>query len=376
MATPSQNLYAQARANGTPYVIAEIGINYQGSLVLAKDMMRVAKACGAHCAKFQKRTISRILCKKGLAKEYSGPNSFAPKDDQTYGAHKAALEMTLDQYRDLHAYATTIGIDFTASAWDEQSADELCSLGHLPFIKMASADLTNIPLLKHVAAKGVPMIISTGMASLEDVRRAVNTVRAIGPTLPLTVMQCTSSYPTPPNELNLSVIPTYRALFADATIGYSGHEQGTSTTLAAVAMGATVVERHFTLCKQMQGGDHKASLMPDELTRLCADIAEVAVAMGSSQKKIQPSEKACFLKLTKSIVSARPIKAGTRFTADDLTVKGPGADAAHLSPIYLHDLLAGGVALVDIEEDVQVRKAWVKHSDVATFVSPIEGLAI
>ena len=364
---------------GIPYVIAEIGINFQGSLPLALDLIRIAKNSGAHCVKFQKRNISRILCEEGLSQPYNGPNSFAPHDNLTYGAHKKALELSIDQYKELYCYAHSNKIDFSASAWDQESADELESIGPLPFIKVASADLTNLCLLRHVARKGIPMMISTGMAALKDVHRAVQTIRSISLDLILVICHCTSSYPAPIEQINLRVIPDFQRLFASDNsctyIGYSGHEEGTLTTIAAVALGAVTIERHFTLCKQMKGGDHAASLEPCEFAKLCRDIHDIASALGVPQKNIQPSEHACFLKLTKSIVSARYIAKGSFFTVCDLTVKGPGADARHISPLYMEELVNGGWATEDIAADIRISKRQVGHASLQDFISPIDRIS-
>lgn len=323
------------------FFIAEAGINHNGKIEKAKELIDIAKRAGADAVKFQKRTIKRILTKEGLEKPYNTPNSFG----ENYGKHKEFLELSFDQFRELKKYADKMGILFTASGWDEESVDFLDSID-VPFFKMASADLTNFPLLEHTAKKQRPMIISTGMSDLETVDKAYNLVSRINPRI--AILQCTSSYPTPSENIHLNVIRTYQREFPQAVIGYSGHETGTSISLGAVALGAKIVERHFTLDRKMKGGDHKASLEEPELTYLISEIRLLESSLGSDIKQVQKGEEKCFIKLSKSIVSLREIKKGEKITRDMLTTKGPGTG---ISPMNMEKII-GLMALKDIEEDV------------------------
>ena len=323
------------------FIIAEGGINHQGELKIAKQLVDKAKQCGVDCIKFQKRTINRILTKEGLEMPYVNQNSFGP----TYGEHKQALELSFEEFKELKNYADKVGILFTASGWDEESIDFLDEIG-VPFFKMASADLTNFPLLEHVAKKGKPMIISTGMADMNTVRRAYNLITQYNQDI--VILQCTSSYPTPFNEIHLNVIRTLRREFPEAIIGYSGHENGLAVSLAACVMGAKVIERHFTLDRTMKGGDHAASLEPTGLSKLVRDIRVCEEAFGSSHKDIQPSEDKCMKKLRKSVVSTVKITSGTVVTREMLTTKGPGTG---ISPMDLESLV-GKVVTKNIEADV------------------------
>ncbi len=257
-----------------PFIIAEIGINHQGSIEIAKRLIDSAVETGVDCVKFQKRTINKILTRKALDREYNNPNSFGA----TYGEHKEHLEFNVDQYRELKGYADAKGVTFSASGWDEESIDLLDEIG-MPFFKIASADLTNFPLLEHTARKGKHMIISTGMNNFETVNSAVALILGINSNL--VIMQCTSSYPTPIDEINLNVIKTYRAVFGrDAVIGYSGHENGIAVSLVASILGASVIERHFTLDRTMKGGDHSASLEPTGMKKLVRNIANCQRTLG------------------------------------------------------------------------------------------------
>lgn len=322
------------------FVIAELGINHNGSIDIAKELIVKAKECGADCVKFQKRTINRILTKAGLEMPYMNNNSFGA----TYGEHKEALEFSKDQMIELFEFSKEHNVIFTASGWDEESVDLLDEIG-IPFFKMASADLTNFPLLKHTAKKGKPIILSTGMADMATVKNAYRLVHRYNHEIVL--LQCTSSYPTPDSEINLNVIHEYHKQFPDALIGFSGHEKGIAISLAAVTLGAKVIERHFTLDRTMKGGDHAASLEPAGFAKLTRDIHIIQTALGTNNKEIQPSESACIKKLRKSVVSKVDIPENTVITKDMLTVKGPGTG---ISPEYIHKMI-GLKTTKDIEAD-------------------------
>lgn len=323
------------------FFIAEAGINHNGSVANAKKLIDLAHRAGADAVKFQKRNIRRILCQEGLDKLYETSNSFG----KTYGEHKEFLELDKQQYQELKTYADEVGIPLVASGWDEESVDFLYELG-VPFFKMASADLTNFPLLVHTAKKGLPMIISTGMADFETVKEAYELVSIHNDKV--AILQCTSSYPTLDSDIHLNVIKTYQENFGgQAVIGYSGHEKGLAISLGAVALGAKVVERHFTLDRTMKGGDHAASLEEPGLVKLIRDIRVLETALGSYTKKKLPNEEKCFVKLSKSLVSSRPIKKGQVIVREDLTTKGPGCG---LSPMKMY-LIIGKTAQQDIDAD-------------------------
>ena len=326
--------------NHPAFIIAEIGINHQGDVEIAKKLISKAKECGADAVKFQKRNLERILTKQGMEMPYENSNSFG----KTYGEHKKVLELSNKDYHTIFQYCLEKDIIFCASGWDEDSIDFLDQLG-VKFFKMASADLTNLPLIKHTAKLGKPIILSTGMADLEMVITAYETVKKINEKV--AIMQCTSTYPTDFIELNLNVLSSFKEKFPKAVIGYSGHELGIAITSAAVALGAKIIERHFTLDRTMKGGDHAASLEPQGFAKLVRDIHAVEAAMGSSEKQVQESELPVFRKLSKSLVTLKPIKSGESITADMLTTKGPGTG---ISPAKM-DIVIGKVANRDLLED-------------------------
>jgi sialic acid synthase len=326
------------------FIIAEIGINHQGDVNIAKALISKAVECGADAVKFQKRSISRILTKEGLQMPYQNRNSFG----ETYGEHKKALELTTGDYKTLIKHARYLNIEFCASGWDEESIDFLDELG-VSFFKMASADLTNFPLLSHTAKKGKPMILSTGMSNMVTVSNAVELLA--NKNIPLGVLQCTSTYPTKFNELNLNVLHTYQEKFPHVVVGYSGHEAGIAIPPAAVALGARIIERHFTLDRTMKGGDHAASLEPQGFAKMVRDIRHIEAAMGSYKKEMQASEKPIYKKLAKSIVSNAEIAVGTTITRDMLTTKGPGTG---INPMRM-DEVVGKTVTQNIQADTVIR---------------------
>jgi len=325
--------------NEPVFVIAEAGINHQGDIKIAKKLIDVAADAGADSVKFQKRDVKSLLTQEGYDKEYDNPNSFG----KTYGKHREALELSEKDFKGLKKYTESKGLIFLASPWDVVSADFLESLGILAY-KMASADLNNLPFLKHVAKKKKPMIISTGMADLQDVKNAFELITKINSKV--AILQCTSTYPCDFDEINLNVLKTYQQHF-NCPIGYSGHEKGIAIPIAAIAMGAKIVERHFTLDRTMRGGDHAASLEPTGLSKMIRDIRATEKAFGSSEKTRMKSEIPVEKKLKKSLTSSKPIMQGTKVTANHLTSKCPGTG---IPPSEMKKLI-GKTAVKDIGAD-------------------------
>jgi sialic acid synthase len=282
-------------ADDTPcYVIAEIGHNHQGSLETCKAMFRAAKDCGADAVKLQKRDNRSLFTRDMYDSPYNSENAYAP----TYGAHREALEFGWTEYVELQECAQAIGITFFATAFDETSAEFLYDLG-MPAFKIASGDLTCLPLIEKIAAYKRPVILSTGAATLPDVRRAVT---ALGD-CPHAILQCTSGYPAEFSELNLRVIQSYRTAFPDAVIGLSGHDAGIAMAPVAYTLGARVVEKHFTLNRAMKGTDHAFSLEPVGLRKMVRDLERTRVALGDGIKRTYESEEAPMLKMRKTLIN-------------------------------------------------------------------------
>ena len=274
-------------AAGEPvYVIAEIGLNHNGDVGIAKQLIDVAAVAGAQAVKFQKRTpaISTPEHMKSVPRE-------TPWGTMTYLDYRYRVEFETEQYAEIAAYATSRGVDWFASPWDEPAVDFLESMDVVAH-KIASASVTDHGLLRRVAATGKPVILSTGMSTIEQIDAAV----AILGTDRLLMLHATSTYPLPPEEANLLMIETLRARYG-VPIGYSGHEPGLQISIAAVAMGALAVERHVTLDRAMWGSDHAASLEPHGLMSLIRDIRIIGRAQGDGVKRIFPGELAPLSKL-------------------------------------------------------------------------------
>ena len=299
------------------YVIAEVGHNHQGSVAKARELFREAKQAGAHAVKLQKRNNRGLYTKAAYDRPYDNENSFGP----TYGEHREFLEFGRDEYLELQAYAAELGIDFFATAFDFESADFLESL-NVPAYKIASGDVKSTPLIKHVASFGKPIIISTGGARLDEVRRAYDTVMPINSQV--CILQCTAGYPAAFEELDLRVIEQYRQEFPGAVVGFSGHDSGIAMAVVAYTLGARVIEKHFTLNRAMKGTDHAFSLEPVGLRKMVRDLERTAAALGEGVKRTHESEKAPIIKMGKSLVVARDLPAGHVLSQADIVLKSPG----------------------------------------------------
>ena len=326
------------------FVVAEIGLNHNGSVELAKKLIDAAMGCGADAVKFQKRSIDKILTKEALDAPYDTWYAYG----KTYGEHRKALELSNEDFIELQEYSNERTIIFFASPWDEESADFLESI-NIPLFKIASADVINLPLIEHVAKKRKPMIVSTGMSTLEEVKDAVDVISKY--TDNLILLHCVSTYPSDSEEINLRNMETLRETF-NCPVGYSGHERGIAVSEAAVALGACVVERHFTLDRAMKGPDHAASLEPPGLFKLIRDMRNIEKSIGTSEKRIQEREMSIRTKLAKSVVAAVDIPKGTVIKREMLTVKGPNTG---LSPKYIY-ILPGKRAVKDIKADTVITK--------------------
>jgi len=322
------------------YVIAEIGNNHQGELDKCRDLFRAAKDAGAHAVKLQKRDNRSLFTKAMYDQPYASENAFAP----TYGAHRDFLEFGREEYVELQKLAKDLDITFFSTAFDIPSADFLEDLG-MPFYKIASADLKNIPLIRHVAAFGKPLIVSTGGGTLEDVRRVYDAVMPINPQL--CILQCTASYPCEVEKLNLRTIETFRQVFPDIVIGLSSHDNGIAMPLVAYMLGARIVEKHFTLNRTWRGTDHAFSLAPEGMRRMVRDLRRSRSALGDGIKAVLPEEQAPITKMSKTLVAARDLPAGHVLTAADIAMKSPGGGL----PPYEFDRLVGRKLTQAIAED-------------------------
>lgn len=338
--------------DGKCYVVAEVGHNHQGNLKTCMDLFRVAKECGVNAVKLQKRNNLTLYTKALYNKPYENENSFGA----TYGAHREALEFGAAEYRELKSYCQELGVDFFATAFDIRSADFLADLD-MPLYKIASGDLRSTPLLVHVAKFGKPMIVSTGGACMDDVRRAYDTIMPINSRLCL--LQCTAGYPAEWTELDLRVISTYREAFPDATIGFSSHDNGIAMAVAAYVLGARLVEKHFTLNRAWRGTDHAFSLEPVGMRKMVRDFERIWMAMGDGKKKFYQSEVLPITKMGKKIVANRPLPVGHLLAPGDLAFKSPGDGL----PPYELKAVIGRTLLRPLDEDDEITFEILKKND-------------
>ena len=307
--------------DGCPcFVIAEIGQNHNGQLNLAKKLIDMAARCDADAVKFQKREISWELTKEAYDRPYEGPNSFGA----TYGEHREYLELNESQHRELKEYAQAAGLIYFCTPCDPPSVEMLERIG-CPIYKVASRDMTNIPLLKKLADTGKPIILSSGMSSMEELRDAMAAFE--GSKSDVTMMQCISQYPADPENVNLRAMKTMRDEFK-ILVGLSDHTAGVITAVAASNMNAFAVEKHVTMSRAMNGTDHAGALEEEGLKRLVSYIRICELAMGDGKKEFNPVAQLAKNKLARSLTSKTEIAAGTTLTEDMLVLKSPGTGLA------------------------------------------------
>lgn len=299
-------------------VIAEAGVNHNGNLDRALRMIDAAKAAGADAVKFQTFKADRIVTRSAPKADYQ-MGTTDPAETQWTMLQR--LELSEADHHALAAHCRALGIDFLSTPFDEMSADFLVSLG-VTEIKIASGEITNFPLLIHIARLGLPVILSTGMSDLDEVSAAVSVLREAGAPA-LSLLQCTTEYPADPAEANLLAMLTMAQEFG-VPVGLSDHTPGIAVALGAAALGAAIIEKHFTLDRALPGPDHQASLEPSELAELVAGIRTVDSALGDGQKRPTPVELRNRAVARKSLVAARDLAAGTVLAAEDLIIRRPG----------------------------------------------------
>jgi N,N'-diacetyllegionaminate synthase len=313
-------------------IIAEAGVNHNGDLDMARQLIDVAASAGADLVKFQTFSADRLVTEHAKKADYQAHTTDAAESQH---AMIRRLELTSGMHEALIAHCKVRGISFFSTGFDIESVDMLMQLG-VDRLKVPSGELTNLPYLRHVGRIGKPVILSTGMATLGDTEAALAVLEDAGtPRARITVLHCTTEYPTPMREVNLRAMSSLRDAFGVA-VGYSDHTAGIEVAVAAVALGATVIEKHFTLDRSLPGPDHQASLEPAELAQMVNAIRNIEQAMGDGIKRPTPSELKNRPVARKSIVAACAIRAGERFTEGNLTVKRPGTG---LSPMLWDDVL-------------------------------------
>jgi len=323
------------------YIIAEAGVNHNGDLELAKKMIEVAKESGVDAIKFQTYQAEKLVTVKSKKAEYQEKNT-GKAEGQLEMLKK--LQLSQNEFVELKQHCRGVGIEFLSTPFDLESIDFLYQLGICKW-KIPSGEITNLPYLIKVAKTQLPVILSTGMATLQEVAEAVDVLKKYGST-EIALLHCTTEYPAPYEEINLKAMLTMQQEFKLPT-GYSDHTMGIEIPIAAVAMGAVIIEKHFTLDRSMDGPDHKASLEPDQLKAMVEAIRHVEAALGDGIKQPSYSEIKNIDVARKSIVASKSVSKGELFTEENLTVKRPGDG---ISPMKWFEVL-GKKAARDFEED-------------------------
>ncbi|SDB60871.1 N-acetylneuraminate synthase [Butyrivibrio sp. INlla16] len=321
-------------------IIAEAGVNHNGSLELAKKLVDTAKECGADIVKFQTAKLSSLVSKSAPMAEYQ-KNNIGKEESQKDMLSK--LLLPFDDFITLANYCKEVGIKFLSTPFDIESIRFLDPL--LDIWKIPSGEITNYPYLVEIAKTNKDMILSTGMCTMDEVADAVKVLKENG-TGKLTILHCTTNYPTPMKDVNLKAMLALKEKFG-CDVGYSDHTQGIEVPIAAAALGATVLEKHFTLDRNMEGPDHKASLEPDELRQMVLSVRNIEMALGDGNKQPTEAELKNRLVARKSIIAAKEIKTGDIFSEDNLTTKRPGSG---ISPMRWNEVI-GQKAKRDFKED-------------------------
>ena len=330
------------------YIIAEAGDNHNGDFNTALKLVDVAKRAGADCVKFQTFVTEEIISKYAEMAEYQKKNT--GKEESQFEMVKR-LELSFDEFRKIKEYCDRVGIQFLSTPFDLKSVDFLNELG-VPFFKIPSGEITNYPYLIKIAHTGKPVVMSTGMCEPDEILAAINVLEKNG-SGEITLLHCNTEYPTPLKDVNLYAMRTMKKMFGKK-VGYSDHTKGIEVPVAAVALGACVIEKHFTLDKNMPGPDHKASLEPDELGRMVKNIRNIEIALGDGVKRVSESERKNIAIARKSIVARRNIQEGEILTEENLAVKRPGTG---INPMQWMEVL-GTRAVRDFKEDelIEIRE--------------------
>lgn len=323
------------------FIIAEAGVNHNGSFELAKQLVDKAVWAGADCIKFQTFNSKNLVSKNAQKAEYQKKTT---DSSETQLDMLKKLELSKEEFVEIRDYCNQKGIMFLSTPFDLESIDFLSSIGVKTW-KVPSGEITNYPFLRAIGKRKESVIMSTGMCTLDEVRDAIKVLKDFG-TTDITLLHCTTEYPAPYDSVNLKAMLTLKNEFG-FNVGYSDHTNGIAVPVAAVAMGASVIEKHFTLDKNMEGPDHKASLEPDELKLVVQSIRNVELALGDGTKRPSDAEKKNIAIARKSIVAACDIKKGEKFTEENLTAKRPGNG---ISPMNLAEVL-GKIAKRDFSED-------------------------
>ena len=312
---------------GTPYILAEIGSNHNGDMALAKRLIDRAKAAGCDCVKFQSWTKKSIFSKGVYEQNYFLKDDYRSRTDHTLESIVETYSISERQLLKMRDYCRSVRIDFGSTPFSKREVDYLVNELEASFIKVASMDLNNYPFLEYIAATQKPVVLSTGLSSLEEIRTAVRVIENTG-NRQLVLLHCVADYPPRDRDVNLNNMDMLRNIFPNYAIGFSDHTLGTAVPLAAVAKGACMIEKHFTLDRNMPGWDHKVSATPEEMATIVADARRIHEALGAYKKTVSEGEVLRRPAYRRSIVAARDIPQGKTIENEDLDFKRPGTGLA------------------------------------------------
>ena len=325
---------------GRTLIIAEAGVNHNGRLDMAKKLVDAAKSCGADIVKFQTAKLDSLVSKSAHMADYQKKNTGVEESQKEM---LSKLLLSFEDFVELASYCKEVGIQFLSTPFDIESIRFLSDMQDI--WKVPSGEITNYPYLVEIGKTKKKVILSTGMAEMDEIQAAIDVLKMYG-TEDIRILHCTTEYPAPIKDVNLNVMQTMRDAFG-YPVGYSDHTQGMEVDLAAVALGATVIEKHFTIDRNLPGPDHKASLEPDELKAMVDGIRKIELALGSKEKRPSEVELKNRLVARKSIVAKKAIKAGEELTEHNITTKRPGSG---INPMRWNEVI-GTKAIRDFEED-------------------------
>ena len=327
------------------YVIAELGSNHNGDMSIAERLIDAAKEAGAHCVKFQSWSANTIFSRKKYEDNYFLADDYRDNKETNLEEIVNKYAITEDQLKSMAVYAESKGIECTSTPFSEREADFLAKELDVPFIKVASMDLTNIPFLKHLAGLGKPLVLSTGMGELYEIDRAVRTIEGMG-NKNISILHCISTYPPRDEDLGLKNIATLKALYPNYSVGFSDHTLGVTIPLAACALGIDILEKHFTLDKEMEGWDHKVSANSEEMALIVDGSKRISAALGGARVSV-PETAERISEFRRSVVLVRAMRQGEKLSREDMTFKRPGSGI----PPELVDFLVGFSVNKDLPED-------------------------
>lgn len=333
-----------------PYIIAEIGANHNGDMDLATKMIVEAKNAGADCVKFQSWSKSSVFSREKYEQNVFLNDDYRNRTDFTLEEIVEKFSISEKELLNMKKFSDSIGIDFSSTPFSKREADFLVEEIKAPFIKVASMDLNNYPFLEYLAKKRIPMVISTGLSELYEIDKAIRTIENAG-NKQIVILHCVAIYPPEDCQVNLNNIESLQKLYPEYPIGFSDHTIGFSIPLASVVKGACIIEKHFTLDKNMFGWDHKVSASPDELAIICKESKRIHNALGSSRMICEEDETRRY-EFRRSIVSTRHIRAGEVIQVEDIDYKRPGGG---INPEF-KDYVIGRIASKDIEPDRIIKR--------------------